>query len=420
MFQRSGRLISAVISLDCFGSVSALKIQSTWANREFSTYSPFVRYGKSSANAVYLSLLGISSVALLYWSKEKKMKLSRLLEPATVIASDHELIAESDDIPRSKRFNFLAEVVEEVMPTVVHIESITREVGDKKEKVCGSGFIVDERGYVLTNAHVIAKTCSTTVRLSSGEKLPGTVVSVDEVADLALIMLEAKYKRFPVIKFGESSKLRSGEWVLALGSPLALKNTVTSGIVSTVGRTSKELGLKKKHADMEYIQTDAAITHGNFGGPLVNLDGEVIGINTMSLKSSSQINFAVPSQVAQEFISIALRTVTQEKPVLQETPVKRYMGISMMSLTSQLLDSLHIMYGVPVDLEGVLLVRVWPHSPASDAGLQTNDIIVRIDKKPITSSSQVYDMVQKGKPLSIEVVRGQETHEVTVTPGQII
>lgn len=146
----------------------------------------------------------------------------------------------------------------------------------------------------------------------------------------------------------------------------------------------------------------------------MNLDSEVIGINTMTLKASPGISFAVPSQVAKEFLEKALETVAEEKPA------KKYMGISMISLDPQILFSLHIMHDVPMDVEGVLLARVWPHSPASDAGLQTNDIIVKIDKIPITSSRQVYDLVQKGKPLCIEVVRGQEKLEITVTPGLII
>ena len=270
---------------------------------------------------------------------------------------------------------------------------------------------MDKRGYVLTCAHVIATTCDTTVQLHSGETFTASVVNVDEAADLALLKL-AEVKSFPVLKFGKSSELRSGEWVIALGSPLSFKNTVTSGIVSTVSRTSKEIW--PSETDMEYIQTDAAIFSGNSGGPLVNLDGEVIGINALSYSRSASISFAVPSQIAQEFMNVAIETFIQEKTF------KNYMGISIMPLNPQFMAFLYLWYGVPMDLEGVILMKVWPNSPASDAGLQVYDIIVKIDGTPITSASQVYDMVKNGKPLSIEVIRGQEKHEITVTPKPIM
>lgn len=162
--------------------------------------------------------------------------------------------------------------------------------------------------------------------------LSATVIDIDQVADLALIKLEGEHRqKFPALKFGKSNELRPGEWVIALGSPLSLKNTITSGIVSTVGRTSKELGLNRG-ADMKYIQTDAPITVGNSGGPLVNLDGEVVGINTMT--ASPGISFAVPGQVAEEFINNAHKITSKEKP-------KKYgIGISMMSLNPRILDSL--------------------------------------------------------------------------------
>ena len=278
----------------------------------------------------------------------------------------------------------------------------------------GSGFIVDGSGYVLTNAHVIANASLISVRLHSGEILDASLLDVDPVADLALLKLDTSHsQKFPALRFGKSSQLRPGEWVIALGSPLSLKNTITCGIVSSLGRRGEELGLHKG-GDMEYIQTDAPITVGNSGGPLVNLDGEVVGINTMT--ASPGISFAVPSSFAEEFIRTARKTAPKERP-------KKYgIGVSMISLNPRILDSLRQkLHGVPVDVQtGVYLARVWRGSPAHQAGLQVNDIIVKIDNTPITSTRQVYDIVQKGKPLKIEVIRGGRTITIPVKPEPII
>ena len=413
MFQRSRRLL-ATVSLNCFSRVASRSEKVRKLGATLST-APGTRDTKFT-NTLYLSIfgfLGLSS-ALFYWSKKKKICPSVINLPVA------EALSGDDDIPRSKRFNFLAEAVEKAIPAVVHIENqqVVQTLYDRKPKRIpvsnGSGFIVDERGFILTNAHVIANASYISVRLHSGETFPATIIDIDQVADLALIKLEASYKqKFPALKFGKSTELRPGEWVIALGSPLALKNTITSGIVSTVGRTSKELGLNRG-VDMEYIQTDAPITVGNSGGPLVNLDGEVVGINTMT--ASPGISFAVPSQVAEDFISAAHNVSPKEK-------VRKYgIGVSMMSLSPRIMDSIRYrVHDIPIDVQrGVFLARVWPGSPANEAGLQTNDIIVKIDRTPVSSSSQVYDMVQKGKPISIEIIRGFQKLKIVVTPEPII
>ena len=419
MLQRSRRLIGAV-GLGRYSSVVAPRSEKLCKLGATLSTLPISRDAESGANAAVnwtlFGFLGASSV-LFYWSIKRAYghRLANL--PVIEAASE-------SDVPRSKRFNFLAEAVEKVLASVVYIEIQKEEqaVDNRKPKRIkvsnGSGFIVDERGLILTNAHVIAKAPYISVQLHSGDTFSATVIDVNEAADLALIKLELEARQeklLSALKFGKSNELRPGEWVIALGSPLSLKNTVTSGIVSAVGRTGKELDFKRG-ADMEYIQTDAPITKGNSGGPLVNLDGEVVGINTMTASNSPGISFAVPSQIAEEFISSAQRISPEEKP-------KRYMlGVLSISPAIAMLDPiLPLFHDIPMDvLNGVLLLRVWPGSPASKAGLQTYDIIVKINETPITSSSQLYDTVQKGKLFSVEVVRGQQKLRINITPEPII
>ncbi|XP_030841790.1 serine protease HTRA2, mitochondrial-like [Strongylocentrotus purpuratus] len=336
--------------------------------------------------------------------------------------------------PRSQQFNFIADAVAKASPSVVFIEIHGRHpyqrgvVGPISN---GSGFIVSPDGLILTNAHVVANKRlgkqSVKVKLYDGRLVDGKVVAVDPVSDLALLKIDTK-DPLPVMRMGNSSAARPGEWVIAMGSPLSLSNTITAGIISTVSRTSKELGLNKS---IDYIQTDAAINVGNSGGPLVNLDGEAIGINTMRVTTG--ISFAIPIDCARDFVDKVQKQMKAsgggwfgksgpQGPVLT-TPSKAgkqgYIGITMLSLTPSLIFDLRQRApDFPNVSHGVLIYRITMESPAQVAGLKAGDIITHINDQPIKSSQELYDRVQAKESLKVTAVRGKETMKLTITPEE--
>uniref|UniRef100_UPI0037E89691 serine protease HTRA3 isoform X2 n=1 Tax=Semicossyphus pulcher TaxID=241346 RepID=UPI0037E89691 len=210
--------------------------------------------------------------------------------------------------PRYK-FNFIADVVEKIAPAVVHIELFLRHplFGRNIPLSSGSGFVMSENGLIVTNAHVVSSTTPVSgqqqlkVQMHNGDVYEASIKDIDKKSDIATIKVNPQSK-LQILFLGHSADLRPGEFVVAIGSPFALQNTVTTGIVSTAQRDGKELGLRD--SDMDYVQTDAIINYGNSGGPLVNLDGEVIGINT--LKVAAGISFAIPSDRITRFLNESL------------------------------------------------------------------------------------------------------------------
>ena len=264
----------------------------------------------------------------------------------------------------------------------------------------GSGVIIDKDGVILTNNHVVAGGGKITVRLHDGREFVATDVKTDPNTDIAIVTIKAD-KPLPAAKLGDSDAMRIGDWVLALGQPFGLTDTVTAGIVSAKGR---DISITK-HA--EFIQTDAAINPGNSGGPLVNLQGEVIGINTAISSSSGGfqgVGFAVPVNVAQ--------WVTSQ--LIKDGKVHRaYVGIGIQPLNSELAEQL----GAGAS-EGALITEVQPDSPAADAGLQPQDVVVEFGGTAIHSPGQLSAMAGRtviGSKQPVVVIRDGKRLTLHVT-----
>uniref|UniRef100_A0A5F8HDK4 Serine protease HTRA2, mitochondrial n=1 Tax=Monodelphis domestica TaxID=13616 RepID=A0A5F8HDK4_MONDO len=271
----------------------------------------------------------------------------------------------------------------------------------------GSGFIVSEDGLIVTNAHVLTNRQRINVELQNGAKYEATVKDVDQKTDLALIKIEPETD-LPVLFLGRSSNLQAGEFVVALGSPFSLQNTVTAGIVSTTQRGGKELGLKD--SDMDYIQTDAIINHGNSGGPLLNLDGEVIGINT--LKVTAGISFAIPSDRIRQFLAEFYQR--QLKAFIHHFKIQNYRNLPL--FLSLLQEMKNQDPDFPEVSSGVFVYEVIQGTPAASSGMRNHDVITSINGQPVTSITDVIEAVKESDSISLVVRRRNEDVVLTIIP----
>lgn len=277
----------------------------------------------------------------------------------------------------------------------------------------GSGFIIDKSGLILTNAHVVDKADKVTVRLKDGRNFEGKVQGIDEVTDLAVVKINAG-NNLPVAPLGSSNDVQVGDWAIAVGNPLGFDNTVTLGIVSTLKRSSAQVGITDKR--LEFIQTDAAINPGNSGGPLLNGQGEVIGINTAIRADAMGIGFAIPIDKAK---AIAFQLERDGKVV------HPYLGVQMLTLTPQLAKQNNTDPNSAIEIpevDGVLVMRVIPNSPAASAGIRRGDVIVQIDGKPISSAEQLQSIVEDsrlGQVLQVKVQRGNQTQQLSIRTAEL-
>jgi len=292
-------------------------------------------------------------------------------------------------------------------------DSFQGQLPPEQVRGLGSGFIIDKSGLVLTNAHVVDKADRVTVRLKDGRSFEGKVQGVDKVTDLALIKINAG-NDLPVAPLGSSSNLQVGDWAIAVGNPLGFDNTVTLGIVSTLRRSSAQVGIPDKRLD--FIQTDAAINPGNSGGPLLNDRGEVIGINTAIRADAMGIGFAIPIDKAKQIVAQLERDGKVAHP---------YLGVQMITLTPQLARQNNSDPNSPIqvpEVNGVLVVGVIPNSPAAKAGLRRGDVIVQVEGKPVTTAEQLQNIVEEsrvGQTLQLKIQRGNQTQQLAVRTAEL-
>jgi serine protease Do len=257
-----------------------------------------------------------------------------------------------------------------------------------KQQSLGSGFIIDKDGYIITNNHVVEGADEIKVKLADGREFKAKVVGRDSKTDLALIKISSLFKDLPVLLLGDSDKIRVGDWVLAIGNPFGLEHTVTQGIISATGRA---IGAGPYD---NFLQTDAPINPGNSGGPLINLKGEVIGINSAIVATGQGIGFAIPSNMAKTVIS-----QLKEKGKV----TRGWIGVSIQSVTPEIAQS----FGLK-EPTGVLIADVVLGSPADMAGIKRGDIIVTFDGKEIKNMSDLPINVAGtpvGKNIDISIIR---------------
>jgi S1-C subfamily serine protease len=362
-------------------------------------------------------------------------KGERPLAPTTPISQPIAAIASPKPIAKG---SFVAEAVRQVGGAVVRIDTektISRRPsvdpmlddpffqrffgegggmpqGGERLRGQGSGFLIDANGTILTNSHVVNGADRVTVTLKDGRKFDGTVKGVDEVTDLAVVKVDAK--GLPVSRLGNSDQTNVGDWAIAMGNPFGLDNTVTLGIISTLNRSSAQIGMSNKRLD--FIQTDAAINPGNSGGPLLNENGEVIGINTAIRADAAGIGFAIPINKAKEL----------EPQLAKGEKIRHpYLGIQMSSFDIEMAKDNNkdpnSLFEFP-EVNGVIIIRVLEDTPAAKAGLRRYDVISKIDGTAITSADQLQQLVDRsplGQALKVEVHRGDKTLTIAVKTAEL-
>lgn len=265
-----------------------------------------------------------------------------------------------------------------------------------KRQGLGSGFIISEDGYVVTNYHVVEKADDISVILENGDKYEAKVVGKDPKTDIAVVKFQPSGK-LHAVSFGNSDELRIGDWVLAIGNPFGLGYTVTAGIVSAKGRS---LGLG---AYDDFIQTDASLNPGNSGGPLFNLDGEVVGVNTAIVAQGQGIGFAIPITMAQ-FVIDQLKAGGKV--------VRGWLGVYVQKLTPEIASGLNLKEG-----EGVLVSDVTPGSPAEKAGISRGDVIIEYEGKKVDEVTDLTTMAavtEPGTEVAMTLIHDGKTKDVTV------
>lgn len=277
---------------------------------------------------------------------------------------------------------------------------IPADILKREKKASGSGVIIRTDGYILTNNHVVVPNRLYKVTLSDKRTFEGQLIGRDSFTDLALLKIKAE--GLPVAKFGTIRGIRPGDWAIAIGNPFGFDHTVTLGIVSAMGRNLADMN---HHIDL--IQTDAAINPGNSGGPLINISGDVIGINSAIRYDAQNIGFSIPADTARE----VAQSLLTHKPIMRP-----YLGVFMQDLSVNAGKN----FGIPPGATGVLVARVVPGGPCDQAGVIAGDVIQRFDNVEVKTYKSLRDIMRKHKPgdlIQLAVSRGQSLVPIKITVG---
>ncbi|MFH0803471.1 MAG: trypsin-like peptidase domain-containing protein [bacterium] len=261
----------------------------------------------------------------------------------------------------------------------------------------GSGIIVTDDGYILTNYHVVHGAKEITVTLSNEKKYSGKIKGEDRISDIAVVKIDAR--KLPYAQLGDSEKIEVGDWAIAIGNPFGFDHTVTAGVIS--GRGRKIYDESKNYDNL--IQTDASINPGNSGGPLVNINGEVIGINTAIIQGAQGMGFAIPINAAKQIMD----------ELISKGKISRaYMGVHMQEVTEETAKYLKL-----PNTDGVLIVGVVPDSPAFKAKLQRGDVLVEVDDQKVNSPDDLRKLISSrkiGDKLAIQIIRQGRLEYITM------
>jgi S1-C subfamily serine protease len=388
--------------------------------------------------AVYISLVAIGGGAGLLGSRyfipqnrpfQQLRNVTVALPQDTVVPNP---VPGATGITGGDSVNFIATAVQRTGPAVVRINA-TRKVAnpisdalknpllrrffgedeqpiphERIERGTGSGFILSQDGELLTNAHVVADTDTVQVTLKDGRTYDGKVIGVDAVTDVAVVKIKAD--KLPTVKLGNSQNLIPGQWAIAIGNPLGLDNTVTIGIISATDRTSAQVGVPDKR--VSFIQTDAAINPGNSGGPLLNAQGEVIGVNTAIRADAQGLGFAIPIETAARIANELFTKGRVEHP---------FLGIEMVDLSPTKKQQINQENNLNIKQDsGVAIKAVMDNSPAQSAGLLPGDLIQKVNRKPVKTAAQIQKQVESstvGDILEIEVNREGKIQTFKVQSG---
>jgi serine protease Do len=269
----------------------------------------------------------------------------------------------------------------------------------------GTGFVYDTKGYLLTNFHVIEGADEISVRTVDGKELQAEVVGADKPTDVAVLKVDST--TLPALPLGDSKALAVGDWVLAIGNPFGLEHTVSAGIVSAKGRTRGDVKGLDESGYFNFLQTDAAINQGNSGGPLLNLAGQVVGINAAVRANANNIGFAIPMEMVVQLLPMLLRDGKIRRSAI---------GIMVDKASVEATERLKL------PRQGAVVTRVLPGKAGDRAGLASGDIILEFDKKPVSNPEELRwlaSIAGVNKTVSLRVARGERVFEVRITLGEL-